>query len=466
MKETVFFLFVFTLLIGCTTPKSKEVPEEEFRDLSHIKKDNELVALTLSGSTSYFIYKGEPMGYEYEMVKDFADFLGVELKIKVAENVTRLTEMLEAGEGDMIAYNIPVTNRMKEQLVYCGYESVNEQVLIQRAGRKDTLLKDVTDLVGKEVWVVQGSKYYDRLINLNEEIGGGIYIKSIEKDTVSIEDLIESVAKGTISYTFSDRDIARLNKTYYPDININLIVSHPQRSSWAVNKTSPELAGAVREWMRENYNKPRSGAIMKRYFEMSKRPPEESFPPLTDGQISPYDSLFRHYAQKAGWDWTLLASIAYQESKFNTSTVSWAGATGLMGLMPRTAANFGLTPEEMTDPEKSLQAGTDYIVHLHRFYKKVENEKEKIKFILASYNAGPGHILDAQALASKYGKDPHVWESHVEEFIKLKSLPEYYNDSICKLGYFRGTETLKYVEQVVGRWNYYREKVNEQIHKN
>ncbi len=462
VKITVFFIFLLIIISSC---KRNEPSKIKHRDLPEITSDTTLTALTLSGSASYFIYKGEEMGYEYELIKNFAESRNLKLEIKIAENVNRLSEMLQAGEGDVIAYNIPLTNEKKKEIIYCGQEFINEQILVQRSNKGDTILKDVTDLIGKEIWAVKNSKYYNRLVNLNNEIGGGIIIKNIEKDTVTIEDLIGMVANGEIKYTVSDLDIARLNKTYYSNLNINLKISHPQRSSWAVNKTSPQLAEALNDWFKENSNSVRYQSIMKRYFEMSKMPGNEPVELYSKGKISPYDDLFKKYAVQIDWDWRLLASVSYQESKFTLDGESWAGAVGLMGLMPRTAKTFGITPEERLLPEPSIKAGVAYIKALKDTYSEIKENDEKLKFIIAAYNAGNAHILDAQALAKKYGKNPHIWENNVEECLKWKRLPEFYNDSVCKYGYFRGTETLNYVTSVIERWNFYKEKIKDNKEK-
>ena len=242
IRNILAVCFLGFSIIAC---KGKETDIQKETDFSLIKSNGELTALTLSSSTSYFIYKGKPMGYEYELLKNFADIYGLKLNIKIAANKTQLIEMLEAGEGDLIAYDIPITNELKQQLIYCGKESVNEQVLIQQANSKDTILNDVTEMIGKEIWVGKESKYYNRLNNLNHELGGGIIIKEVETDTLSVEDLIEMVSLGKIPYTVSDKDVALLNKTYFHNINVRLQISHPQRSSWVVRKTCPELANTL-----------------------------------------------------------------------------------------------------------------------------------------------------------------------------------------------------------------------------
>lgn len=453
-------LIIFTLVISCTTNKRKKEIENKSTDFSFIKEKGELNVLTLSGSMSYFIYKGEPKGYEYELIQDFADKHNLHLNIKLADNVTHLNEMLLNKEGDLIAYNIPITIEGKDSLLYTGREVINQQVIVQRANKGDVLLKDVTELIGKEVWVINNSKFHSRLINLNEELGGGINIKTIEKEAITQEDLIEMISRGEIKYTVSEDDLAKLNKTYFQNINISLIISHPQRSAWAVRKDMTELSSEITKWFQENENTPKYRSIIKRYFEMSKLPGDEPAPIIGPNQISPYDNYFKEYAKIIHWDWRLLASIAFQESKFYTDRISWAGATGLMGLMPKTAIGMGITEAETTEPEPSIRAAVELIRRLNKSFSKISDEKERIKFILAAYNTGSGHIYDAQALAEKQGKDPLIWENNVEESLKLKSLPEYYNDPVVKQGFCRSGETIQYVKNVIERWNYYQEKIS------
>lgn len=453
-------LFFFLLLVTLTSCRFKKNNSDTADDFVQITQKGEINVLTLSGSISYFIYKGEPKGYEYELLSNFANNFNLKINIHLAENETKLMEMLLRGEGDLIAYNIPVTNEGKKQVLYCGRKVINELVLVQRANKGEPILKDVTDLIGKDVWVIHDSKYYRRLKNLNDELGGGIHIRTIEKDTVTVEDLTEMVSKGKIPYTLSDADMAKLNKTYYSNINIALVVGHSQRSYWAVRKTNPALAEAIDKWFEENQNAPTYKRILKRYFEMSKMPGDAPAPVISSKQISVFDHFFKEYARQINWDWRLLASISYQESGFLTDRVSWAGAAGLMGLMPKTAESLGLPADELYDPEGNIKAAAKYIKRLNQSFASVEDEDERIKFILAAYNSGPGHVFDAQALAEKFEKNPNEWKD-VEEYLKLKSLPEYYNDPVCKSGYFRATETNNYVHNVISRWRYYQEKVSE-----
>ena len=458
MKTNVFLFLLCSFLLSACLPSKKKVTENVATDWQLIKEKGKLTAVTLNTSTSYFIYKMQQMGYEFELIEDFAESQGLELDMKVAENITRLEEMLQNGEADIVAYPIQMDNTMKQNYLFCGVEQQNHLVIVQRAQKGDTILHDVTQLIGNEVWVKARSRYHERLENLNMEVGGGIIIKHIERDTITSEDLIEMVAHGEIRYTVSDNYLARLNRTYYRNIDIGLSISFPQRASWIVRKDCPELAEAVNEWAANVSKGLTLTTAAKRYFEQSK---DEELTSggvfIKKGDISPYDSLFKEYAPEIGWDWQLLASIAYQESKFHYRLESWAGAKGLMGIMPRTAQSLGFSPDSLENPGIAIQISVKCLISFEKYFPEMEAE-EKIKFTLAAYNAGNGHVTDARNLAAQYGKNPDLWDDHVAEYIRLKSEPEYYNDPVCKHGYLRGTETYKYVKEIMDRYKTYKSR--------
>jgi membrane-bound lytic murein transglycosylase F len=168
-----------------------------------------------------------------------------------------------------------------------------------------------------------------------------------------------------------------------------------------------------------------------------------------------WDDMIKRASKEIGWDWRLLASLIYQESRFDPEVESWAGAYGLMQVMPLTGEKFGI--DVKTSPANNVRAGILYIKWLtSMFESKIPDEKERFKFILASYNAGPGHVLDAMKLAEKNGMDPLKWDGNVAVWLLKKSDPVYYNDKVVKNGYFRGTESVTYVSEVLERFDHYR----------
>lgn len=449
---------LFVIVLSVSVYEWEKEIEIVHDDLEQIIEDGELVVLTINSYASYFNYKEVPMGFQYELAQGFAKSLGVELKVKVYNSEVELVDALLNDEGDLIAYNLGITNERKKELIFCGKENVYHQVLVQR--NDDEIVNDVTQLVGKEIYVMPG-KYLTRLENLNQELGGGIIIHEMKQDSISNEDLITMVAEGKIDYTVTNDELAKINKTYNPNLNVDLEISFDQRSSWAVRKTSPRLAEVADKWHKENVNSAEYQASARRYFELDKHVPQGSILSLSDGRISHYDDLFRKYAKVINWDWRLLAALAYTESNFNPKAVSWAGAKGLMQLMPVTARAFGVPPGMEADPEQSIKAAVKYLGQLQNIFSKVKIEDEKIMFVLAAYNAGIGHVFDAMALTEKYGKDKYLWEGNVAVYMLLKNKEEYYEDPVCKNGYFRGTETYNFVRDVRMRADEYIKKIKE-----
>jgi len=183
---------------------------------------------------------------------------------------------------------------------------------------------------------------------------------------------------------------------------------------------------------------------------------------LSRGVVSPFDHLFRRYAATIGWDWRLIASQAFKESRFDSTVVSWAGARGIMQIMPRTARAHGLTDEMMTNNDASISTAVKVIAALDKsLASRVPDREERRKFVVAAYNSGLAHILDAIALAAKHGMNPQIWEGNVEQALLLKSKPEYYNDPVCKYGYFHGRQTYDYVHEVFAFYDQVRQKIQQ-----
>lgn len=434
-------------VIGCGRPQ-QATGNVDSTSVARPLPDTLRVA-TLYSPTSYFIYKEEKMGYDYNLVTRLAADKGMAVDLIIAPNLASMIEMLDSGRVDLIAYEVPVIAEYRKHAIPCGPENFTSQVLVQP--RSDSLaITDVTQLVGREIYVEKDSKYHLRLQNLNDELGGGIKIHPIDRDTLITEDLIAMVSAGEIPLTIVDSDIARINKTYYRDLDITLRLSFPQQSSWAVAPSAEWLADSINQWFNQETHRRTQAQLLKRYFELSKEGNSSISIDLTKGYISPYDNLFKKYAKSIGWDWRLLASQGFTESRFDTTVVSWAGARGIMQIMPGTARAYGLGADRITNPEANIAASVRIIADLDKSLSRyVADKDERRKFIIAAYNSGLAHIYDAIALAKKYGKNPAVWEDNVEDALLMKSKPEYYNDSVCKYGYFRGRQTHEYVIKVM-----------------
>ncbi len=473
-NKVILVLFAIVGLISIflsrfTGNSLKEIASFDTTDIDQIKKRGKIIALTENTSTSYYLYKGEQMGYEYELLKAFAKEIRVELEIKIAKDLDSVFDRLNSGEVDIVAANLTVTN---ERLSFVNFTSPllhTRQVLIQRKPEgwekmsheqmNRQLIRNSVDLVGENIHIRKGSSFYSRLLNLSEEIGGNINIVEAPGD-FDTELLINKVANGEIDYTVADENVALINQTYYANIDIETPISFPQKIAWAVRKNTPSLNKALNQWIEKNRNSKEMASVYDKYFKRRKingSGYEAKYVPFSStNSISVYDDMIREYSKKIGWDWQLLAALIYQESHFSPTARSWAGANGLMQLVPATAKRYGLDTVDAT-AEQSIKAGTGYISDLDKYWKsQIPDKKERIKFILASYNVGLGHVMDARKLAGKYGRDPDVWSENVEYMILQKSNPKVYNDSVVKFGYCRGRETANYVKEILKRYEHYK----------
>ena len=225
---------------------------------------------------------------------------------------------------------------------------------------------------------------------------------------------------------------------------------------WMVGDDKEDLEEELKAWY-----KPGMLAEVKKEeeFLLSNRAVRRRvFAPMLNragGVISHYDGFFQRYASTIRWDWRLLAAQCYQESTFDPKARSWAGACGLMQIMPGTADHLGLSRANIYDPEQNIAAAVRYLAELERNFSDIREHSERTKFVLAAYNGGHFHIRDAMALARKNGRNTNSWRE-VESFVLGLSQPQYYNDPVVKNGYMRGSETVDYVRKIHERWNGYR----------
>ncbi len=481
MKRILFFIIPLIILSCQSTIKKspsdndpkhdtlKVIPVE--KDLTQIKKDGVLKAITLYSSTSYYIYRGKPMGFDYELLTRLAKHLNLKLEIVIAHDVDELINMLLRGDGDIIAYALTITESRRKLVNFTKFHSKTHQVLVQKKPynwRKmklheieRSLKSDALDLIGDTVWVRKNSSYYDRLLNLMDEIGDTIFIKTLP-GKMDTEEIIENVSKGKIRYTIADYNIASILSNYYQNIDISVPVSLSQRLAWTIRKTSPELLSEVNNWIDKMKKTDDYYVIYNKYFKNArsfKSINKSQYFSKKTGHISPYDKIIKKYSKQFGWDWRLVSSVVFQESRFSINSKSWTGACGLMQLMPSTAKAMGI--KDAKDPDQNIQGGTKYLELLYNRWPNIPDTLQRIKFALASYNCGYNHVVDARKLTLKYSDNGDVWDDNVENFIKKLSKPKYYNDKVVKYGYVRGEEPYKYVREIFERYKLYKDVIPE-----
>lgn len=479
------FLLILTSLVmmNCQTNENKEsiktISEDISKktkqlinkDLKEIKADGKLKVITSYSATSYFLYRGQAMGFEYELLERFAESMDLELEIVIAKDLDNLIEELNQGNVDLVAHGLTITEERKKTVTFTQPLYLTKQVLVQKKPDnwrqmkwtqiENALVDDVIELIGDTISVRKNTSYFERLDNLSQEIGGEIYIDTVQ-GSYATEEIIKMVADGEVKYTVADKNIAKINASYYPILDVDVPISFSQRVAWVVRNDSPELLKAINDWLTEIKKGVDYYVIYNKYFKNKrgfKKRVKSEYLSLNQGKISKYDELIKKYAKKINWDWRLLASQIYQESRFQSKAKSWAGADGLMQVMPATAKELGIT--NRNDPEQSIRGGSAYLKQLYAQFEDIPDQTQRIKFTLAAYNCGFYHVLDALKWAKKMKLNPEKWDDHVENAILDLSIPKNYNDPIIKYGYVRGLEPFHYVEDIFKRYKQYQQLINE-----
>lgn len=465
LKSYQIIFLLSLLVLACSKKVEKDSVSKgsmNVRDLSEIKESGKLFAIIDNSSTSYFIYKGQPMGFEYELLSRFAEYIETDLEVVKIDDLNQMFPALKENNGDVIAANLTITKDRRELVDFSQPILKTHQVLVQRQLQKKDiqkgklLIESPVELTHKKVYVQKASSFYNRLKNLSDEIGGDIQIKEVA-DNLTVEQLIEKVAIGEIDYTVADEHVAKINKAFFRNINIDLALSLDQEVAWAIRKESPNLQIAINEWLDDFQKTTDFRVIYLKYYgntTLFRNRVNNRLFTSKSGKLSDFDPIVKKEAKEIGWDWRLLTSLIYQESKFNPKASSWAGAQGLMQLMPATSAEYGI--DSNASVTENISAGVDYLKWIEsQFDEKVTDSTERQKFVMASYNVGLGHVFDAMRLAEKYGKNPQIWEKNVALMLLKKSDPNFYKDTVCHYGYCRGREPYQYVRQIYRRYRDY-----------
>lgn len=456
------------------------------RDLSQIRERGALVVLAPYNSTTYFIYQGEPLGYEYELLRAFAKDLGVPLKMVVVADPKSIFPLLNSGDGDIAASRLipPKQPDVQSHVAFTNALYRTEPALVQQeqspseAGEgtekalasgppqplpevdiQARLVTNPAQLSGRTVTLAQESGYRRMLIELSDEISGDIHIVEMA-EKIQDETMAQKVARGEIQFTVMQRNLAELKEVEFKNLKVRPVLGASHAVAWAVRKNSPELANELNRWIEEKQNGPLFDQLYQKYFIDRRRYLERvtsEYLTSKTGKLSEFDALIKQYAGELNWDWRLLASQAYQESRFRPAARSWAGATGLLQLMPKTAKEFGVT--NALDPADNVQGAVKFLKWLQRYWeRRIPDETERLKFVLASYNTGAGHVEDAQRLTEKYGGNPKKWDD-VSYWLLQKSTQQYSSDEVVKFGFCRGLEPVNYVNNILERFDHYKQFV-------
>ncbi len=430
-------------------------------DLDSILTRDTLRVLSRNNTHTYLLHRGAEMGFEYELISEFANRLGVHVRMVIPPDWDDMTSWLLAGKGDVIAAAMTATASRKGQVRFCEPYNTVYQVVLTRTDSDS--IKTPEDLSGRQVHVRLGSSYFASLIEINAGLA------SEGKDTIRVvpipekqetETIIRSLADGKIDITIADINIALMETSFADEaLRINCRISADQKIAWAVRPDADSLAMQIDAYIDEIYGRGRSAfynILYRKYYSQPKRYTAHSRSVSllqSEGRLSAFDDLFKQHGKQHGFDWKLVAAQAYQESRFNPRAKSWVGALGIMQIMPRTARELGLT--DPYNPSQSIEGGVRYLRRMYdRFDASLEPD-DRLAFALASYNMGYGHVRDARKLAEEDGLNPDRWGRNVEAMTLNLSREAYHQRA--KSGYARGLEAVRYVGLILKRWEAYSE---------
>lgn len=447
-------LLLIGMLSSCIqTRKERESEKVNYRKWSEIIASDTLRVGTVTSPTDFYFYRGEPFGLEYQKVSRFAEAHKLKLDIKVTGSRDSLMAWIKSGAIDLSITPFAMTSEISKSYDFAGIVDTIALVVVQNKSITP-LLRQVGDLDGKSIYVSSNSPAEMRLEQIIAEAAlDSLHILPV--DSLGDVDLIKSVADGdSIRYAAVDTRLAGLFERHHPTLDTELRISVPLRYSWMLHKGNQSLTEQISRFFSSSSNEEEEGDPDRlltmesgNYFKGLRSP--FPTPTIRQGAISPYDEIFMQEAKRLGWHWTYLAAIAFTESRFIPDIVARSGARGLMGVMPATGRAYGVSKDQLLDPLTAVRVAVNCLRDNEKSFSNIRDIHERECFTLAAYNAGYGHVLDAMRLARKYSAPDSVWDGGVREYLLLKSTPKYFNDPVVKYGYVRGSETVKYVDNIM-----------------
>jgi membrane-bound lytic murein transglycosylase F len=412
-----------------------------FVTLKRIQKSGEITVVTRNTAQSYYLYRDQPMGFEYEMAQAFAEYIGVTLRVKVVDKWDDMVAALNDGSAAFIAASSPIIPKWQTQVAFSdGYMEVAQQIITHR---KNAGIKNAEDLSGKTIDVRKGSAYQQRLLELKDQ---GIDLAIRLHDDLPTEELIQKVAEGEINFTIANSNIILINQRSFPGAVSTGSINDRMQLGWAVYPKSNELLQRINAFLKLIKKDGKFDALYNKYYGASQDfnyLDLKAFHRRVKARLSRYSPFIKAAAKKHGFDWRLIAAQIYQESHLNPWAKSRAGARGLMQIMPSTSKSLGVT--DLFDPVQNINAGVQHLKDLYEHFDNVKG-KDRLLITLAAYNIGQGHIHDARKLAKKIGLDPNKWDA-LAKTLPLLQYRKYYKNS--KYGFCRGNEPIRYIKQIM-----------------
>jgi membrane-bound lytic murein transglycosylase F len=419
------------------------IPADGFQDLSleRILAAGELRVITGSSPHSYYIYRNESKGFDFELAREFAARLGVRLRVVPCRTWEEMLTALNRGRGDVIAAGNEITRSRTRQVAFSdGYREVQPHLI---SHRRLAPITELRDLAGKTVDVSRGSAHHERLEELRNQ---GIDVSIRVHDNLPEDQLIQRVVRGEIDFTIANSNIALMIRRYYPSAAVRPLSRDTIPLGWAARRDARHLLEKINEFFRSMIQTGRLEDIYEKYhwnigdFDYIDL---KTFHDRTRIRLPRYRPFIKDAAQRSGFDWCLIAAQAYRESHLDPLARGANDARGLMQVLPATGRSLKIT--DLLDPVANIKAGVQYLKSVYDQLDGME-EDDRLLTSLAAYNAGPGHVQDARRLASKMGLDPNRWES-LTKTLPLLRFRKYYQEA--EQGFCRGDITVAYVKHIM-----------------
>ncbi len=424
-------------------------------DLPGIRQRGVLRVLTRTSPVSYFVWRGQLRGFEYDLMNEFVRQEGLHLEMIIPPPEADLIDWLLEGRGDVIAAALAITDaRRKRGIEFTRrYHQAVETLVMRHTDRVATLAA----LDGRTIVVNRHTSYWQTVERIQAQ-GIAVHLEP-PPEPLGTTEIISRVADGEFDLTVADDHIIAMERSWRDDIESGPALSSPVDHGWAVRREDTQLLAALNRFIRSEYRGLYYNVIYDRYFGDHSARRSEAIEMDPQEGLSPWDEIVRKYAKEYGFDWRLIIALMFQESHFNPDAVSSNGAVGLMQMLPSTARELGFS--DIRDPERGIEAGVRYLAWIRDRFEPELPVNERTWLTLAAYNAGYGHVQDARRLAARLGFDRNRWFGHVEKAMLLLSRPDYAQEA--RHGYCRGGETAAYVRGIRDRFVAYASTVDSYI---
>ncbi len=421
---------------------------EQQSSLKTVAEEGSLRIITRNGPSTYYEDRNGPTGFEYELAKRFADYLGGELQVESVHSLEDIFKAIDNNSVHLAAAGLTITPERQKRFNFSPAYSEVRQYVLYRADRSKP--KSIEDIINSRITVMADSSHEEILSNLSHEYPELQWRAATDVETI---DILDMLAEGEIDYSIIDSNDFTANKGFYPRLKIAFEIGKPGYLAWALanNPKDQELQEQLKRFFKEIREDGSLRQLEERFYSHSQEVNQigsQTFSRAVKKKLPKYQPLIQQVAEEYELDWRLLAAISYQESHWNPKARSPTGVRGMMMLTLPTAKEMGIV--NRLDAEQSLRGGARYFNKIWRRIPEQVAEPDRTWLALAAYNVGLGHVKDAQIITSQQELNPHKW-ADVKDHLPLLRKKRWYKNT--RHGYARGNEPVTYVQNIRHYYN-------------